>query len=352
MASKSGLQGSAVAGGARPNHLAALEADLRDQPTGYGFFEAVRALERLNPDRVGPGQFVDPDREVVRFSVNPAIAFPPQEIHSLDMSEGEPAKMSVNFFGLTGPQGVLPHDYSLLIAERQRARDTAPGAFFDLFHHRMLSLFYRAWERNRFTVSYEKGRDDRLSEHLLDLIGQGMDTERRRVAARETLPFYAGLLGPQQRSAVALKQLLEDMFDVPVEVEQFVGGWYPLASYDQCELGQDDAASGQLGYGAVAGDEVWDQQTRVRLRLGPMSTDRYNDFLPTGSAHALLCWVVRFFSRDAFDFEAQLVLARTEVSGLVLGEDEAAVQPLGWTTWIRTQEFTRDADDTIVRLQA
>ena len=83
-----------------------------------------------------------------------------------------------------------------------------------------------------------------------------------------------------------------------------------------------------------------------------MSSERYNDFLPTGNAHALLRWVVRFFSRDAFDFEVQLVLARAEVKGLVLGDEEETVQPLGWTTWIRTQEFSRDADDTIVRLRA
>lgn len=368
MATEGGLQGPVIVGsgpsqqaagneaapaarGAAPVvHLAQLEALLRDSATAFDFFQAVRTLERLHPQRVGPGHFVDPTREVVRFSVHASISFPPAEIHSLDLPADGPARMSVNFFGLTGPQGVLPYDYTLLVADRQRARDGALGAFLDLFHHRLISLFYRAWERNRFTVGYEKGTGDRLGEHLLDLVGQGMDVERRRVAARETLPFYAGLLGPQPRGAVALRQLLEDMFDVPVEVEQFVGGWYPLATRDQCALGEEAGPSGQLGLGAVAGDEIWDQQTRVRLRLGPLPRARYNDFLPTGSAHALLRWIVRYFSRDAFDFEVQLVLAQDDVPGCVLDDDESEPQPLGWSTWIRTETFSRDADDTIVRL--
>jgi type VI secretion system protein ImpH len=115
-------------------------------------------------------------------------------------------------------------------------------------------------------------------------------------------------------------------------------------------LGEENGASGQLGLGAVAGDEIWDQQARVRLRLGPLKPDRYNDFLPNGNAHALLRWIVRFFSRDAFDFELQLVMDREDVPGCVLGDDDAAPQPLSWCTWIRTEPFARHADDTVVRL--
>lgn len=336
--------------GRRPRHLAPLLSLLRREPTAFDFFQAVRILERFYADRSDVGRFVDPTREVVRFAVNPSISFPPAELAELDVPEDGPARMSVNFFGLTGPQGVLPHQYTLLLSERLRARDSAPAAFLDMFHHRMISLFYRAWQKNRVTVCYEKGRDDRLSEHLLDLIGEGLDAQRAGITPMQRrLLFYVGLLAPQARGAMALQQLLEDVFDVPVEVEQFIGGWYPLPERDQCMLGEEQGLSTQLGLGSVAGDEVWDQQTRVRIRVGPLSTAQYADFLPTGSAHELLRWLVRFFSRDAFDFELQLVLTREEVPGFVLGED-ATPQPLGWATWIRTKPLARDPDETILRL--
>lgn len=336
-------------GGRSP--LALLEARLRSTPTAFGFFHAVRMLERLRPNLSAVGGFADPTTEVVRFTVNPSIAFPPAEIHTLEVAEDGPAVMSVNFLGLTGPSGVLPHSYSLLLAERLRARDRAPAEFLDLFHHRMVSLFYRAWRKHQVTVSHESAEHDRLPEHLLDLVGVGIEAERDGITPlHRTLLLYAGLLGPQARGAVALEQLIEDVFDVPVRVEQFVGGSYPLALRDQCALGEESGLSNQLGIAAVAGDEVWDQQTCVRIRLGPLAAERYRDFLPNGSAHGLLRWLVRFFSRDAFDFQVQLVMRGDQVTGAVLREDEAAPQQLGWSTWIRTAPLSRDPDDTLLRL--
>ena len=90
----------------------------------------------------------------------------------------------------------------------------------------------------------------------------------------EALLFYCGLLSLQPRSAVALEQVLADYFDVPVEIEQFVGAWHPLdprpisAAWKAATRYSD-----QLGLGAVAGDEIWDRQSRARIKLGPLTRD-------------------------------------------------------------------------------
>lgn len=344
MASEGGMEDA-------PLTLGRVRDALREEPGSFGFFQAVRALERLHPARAPVGGFADPEEEVVRFSVNPAVSFPPSEIHSLELPEEGAPRMSVNFLGLTGPQGVLPLHYSLLLTERRRVRDTAPGAFLDLFHHRMLSLFYRAWEKHRIALAREKAAEDALSEHLLDLVGTGLREMRERLSVREeALVFYAGLLAQQPRGAVALEQLLEDFFGVSAEVEQFVGGWYRLPDRDQCALGDEDAPATRLGLGAVVGDEVWDQQMKVRVRLGPLTRAEYDAFLPTGGAYGSLRSLLRFYCHDQFEFELQLVLARDEVPACVLGSDEGPLQPLGWATWIRSAPFARDADETILTL--
>jgi type VI secretion system protein ImpH len=330
--------------------LSHIEAALRHDPHSFSFFQAVRVLERLRPGHAAPGQFVDPATEFVRFGAHASIAFPPSEIQELDLPEDEhePARMTVNFMGVTGPLGVLPHQYTLLLRERQRAKDGAAAAFLDLFHHRIISLFYRAWEKHRFTLAAEKDGEDPLRDHLLDLVGMGLPSQRQQLPIEdEALIHFGSLLGPQQRSAVALEQLIEDFFDVPVAVEQFVGGWYPLPRHDLTAVGEENGASTRLGMGAVAGDEIWDQQARVRVRLGPLSREQFDAFLPTGSAHEPLRALLRFFSHDQFDFEAQLVLAQDQVPGLVLGD---ADQPLGWGTWVRTRPSSRDADETILTL--
>ena len=328
-----------------------LERELQGDPYSFGFFQTVRLLKRLFADREGVGGFVDPAEEVARFSVDPVIAFPPSEIRALELGNGKPTQISVSFMGLTGPLGLLPFYYTLLMADRVRAKDRALKDFFDIFHHRFVSLFYRAWEKNRFMISYERDQKDRVTEHLLDLVGLGSaGLQNRTNIPDESVLFYAGLLAPQQRSAAALEQMLEDYFQVPVQIEQFVGAWYPLAVSTQCRLGEERGASNQLGLGAVAGDEIWDQQARVRIRLGPLTREQYDQFLPTGDAYPSLQTLTRFFSNGQFDFEMQLVLARDEVPGCVIGAEEDDAVPLGWCTWMRSKPFSRDPDEAILTL--
>jgi type VI secretion system protein ImpH len=327
-----------------------LEEQLRQSPTSFEFFQAVRILEQLLPTRRPVGLFVEPSMEVARFAANPDTAFPASEIQSLELTADRPPRVTVNFMGLTGPEGVLPYYYSLLATERLRARDPTLRDFLDIFHHRIISLFYRAWEKYRCAVSHERDQRDRVTQHLKDLLGLGAAELQQRLAIRdESLLFYVGLFAPRQRSAAALQQLVADYFGVPVEVEQFVGGWYPLSATTQCTLGDDGDASEQLGWGAVAGQEVWDPQARVRLRLGPLTRRQYDRFLPNGSAYEPLQTLTRFFCGDQFDFEVQLILARDEVPACAL-EAEAPSSPLGWCTWMRSGPFSRDPEDTILTL--
>lgn len=328
------------------------ERALFDDPNSFEFFRAVQLLERYS-QRAPVGNFGDPAQEAVRFGAHPSISFPASEIQTLDGDPpgGGPPRMRVNFMGLIGPQGVLPLHYTSLIAERERVRDTAGRDFLDIFNHRIISLFYRAWEKNRFTVVHGRTGEDQIMVHLRDLVGIGTPGLARRLAVRdESLLYYTGLLALRSRPAVALEHLLEDYFDVPVEIEQFVGGWYPLDAATQCALGDEDTASTQLGLGAVAGDETWDQQARIRVRLGPLSRAQYDMFLPDGSAYNALRALTRFYTNDQIDVEVQLILARHDVPPCVLGSDDAGGAPLGWCTWSRTAAFGRDPDDTILTL--
>lgn len=329
-----------------------LVSTFRDNPPAFEFFQAMRLLRILHPDRRPVGGFGDPKHEVVRLLANPRISFPASEIQAFKEGDDGPHEMTVNFMGLTGPQGVLPLYYSTLVQQRVAARDHALKSFLDLFHHRMISLFYRAWEKSHLVAGYEKDRRDKLTRLLLDLVGVGGESVQDRLGIPgESLLFYAGVLGPAQRSAAALRQLVEDYFGVPTEVEQFVGGWHPISESERTGLGDDAVGpAAQLGVGAVVGDELWDPQSRVRIRLGPLSRARYDSFLPTGRAYGDLQALTRFFGDDQLDFEVQLVLAKEDVPPLELGAETESAAALGWGTWIRTVDPERDADETILRL--
>jgi type VI secretion system protein ImpH len=329
-----------------------LQQELADHPGRFEFFQAVRLLHRLFADRDAVGVFAAPDREVVHFTVNNFLGFPPSQVHQLEWPENGTPSMSINFFGLTGPMGVLPHRYTELIRERNRAKDRTLQDFFDLFNHRLISLFYQAWEKYRFYVAYERDREDRLSRCLMSLVGLGTPAlEQRQPVRDETFLFYSGLFSLQPRSAVALEQILADYFDVPVEIEQFVGAWHKLEEADQCRMQESVPYSDQLGLGAVAGDEIWDRQSRARIRLGPLTAAQYQSFLPNGSAWEPLRALTRFFSREAIEFELQLVLKQTEVPSCNLGSSDAGAPILGWFSWVKSEAcFGRNPDDTVLLL--
>lgn len=326
-------------------------ADMLDrEPYRFEFFQAVRLLERMYPKRGIAGRFNHPQDEVARFCANASVAFPASQIQDLDNST-TPPRMTVNFMGLTGPTGELPLPYSALVRDRVRERDTSMRDFFDIFNHRAVSLFYQAFEKYRFAIAYERGERDRFSHHILALIGLATPGLQGRLEAAgipdDSFLFYSGLLSLHPRSAVALRQVLMDYFGVPVEIEQFVGVWRPVEVDSQCELGEDGDYSQQLGFGAVVGDEVWDQNSTIRIRLGPLTLEQYIDFLPGAPAHDRIRTIAGFFAGNEYDMELQLILKRGEVPRCELNSEGPQ---LGWTSWVKSAEFNRDPEDAILDL--
>lgn len=320
-----------------------IENRLHVEPYRFNFFQAVWLLERIH--RAPVGELGDARQEPVRFGTHPSLAFPASEIQSFDTAL-TPPKMTVNFMGLQGLSGALPHVYTEFIEERARYRDRTLNEFLDFLNHRLISLFYRAWKRYQFALDTR-----RMRLMLLSLTGLATDgLERRHEVPDDTFGYYAGLLGLQPRSAVALENILSDYFGVDVEVEQFVGAWYTLSPDTTCTFADREDESEQLGLGVLVGDEVWDQQGRIRVRLGPLTRDQYEQFLPGRSGHRKLEQLVRFFTRDQIDFEAQLVLRKEEVPHCRL--DDEPVQ-LGWTTWMKVKPVhPKDVDDTVLELRA
>jgi len=292
----------------------------------------------------------------VRFSAHIAMAFPASRIQEIAWPEpgaatGAPGTpvMVINFLGLAGPSGVLPLYYTELLAARIRAKDRAFASFLDIFNHRMTSLFYRAWEKYRFAIAYERGERDRFSHHLMDLTGLGTSKLDGRLAVRDdSILFYCGLLALPTGSAAAMERILADYFDVPVAVEQFVGSWRRLSGTDLCRFDRGTSMSEQLGSGAIVGDEIWHQQSGIRIRMGPLTIREYLDFLPSGTAYEPLRSLAKFVSRGELDFEIQLILRKEDVPPCELGAAEGAPR-LGWTSWAKTKPLDRDAGDTILR---
>ena len=332
--------------------LEELREKLFEEPFSFEFFQAVRLLERLFPARAPVGRYANPQDEVVRITANPSIHFPPSQIQAITAPKDGAPRMSVNFMGVTGPLGAMPTHLTELVANRVRAHDPTMRDFFDIFSHRLTSFFYQAWEKSHFTVGYERDQNDPLTNDLYALVGLGTEGLRNRQPVRDELfVFFAGLFGLAPRSAAAIEAILATFFNVPVEVEPFIGVWRKLEQRDQCLIGDESEDAGSLGFGVVAGNEVWDQSSRVRLKIGPLPAERYRDFLPSGTEWEAMKAIVRTYCGNDLEVELQLILKREEVPACELGKADVAGPQLGWYTWMKAKpEFDRNPDDTILLL--
>jgi type VI secretion system protein ImpH len=332
-----------------------LERTLVEEAYRFDFFQAVRLLERLLPDRSPVGGEAPPAREVVRFLTKLSLAFPPSAIDRIEpprepgAEPTSPHKMTVSFLGLTGPSSVLPHVYTELLLERRRAGDRTLADFLDLINHRLVSLFYRAWEKHHVVVAHERGADDRFAHYLFALIGLGTPPLRDRQSFPDvSLLTYSGFFARRQRPAVVLESLLGDVFGMPVAVEQFVGHWLALEPGDRSTIGTS-GANNALGVSMVVGDRVWDEQGSIRIKIGPLTFDQFATFQPDAPSHRHLAELVRLFVDAEFDFDLQLILKADEVPDCRLTSAPGQGVRLGRFAWTKNRPISRDPADAVFR---
>lgn len=304
---------------------------LEEAPFEHDFFQVLRRLECLYKDRPRIGCAARPQEEALRFGQEPALDFAPAALSALENRGGHPPRLLVRFFGLLGPNGPLPLHLTEFARERiLHHGDITFARFLDVFHHRFVSLFYRAWAQAQAVVSYDRPKHDRFSAYVGAFIGIGSAELQARDAAGDHVKlFFSGWLSRQVRNADGLRAILQGYFRLPTAVESFVGHWMRLPADDVTRIGTRRACA-QLGTGAVLGARVWDRQHRFRVHFGPLTLAQYESFLPGGNALPRLVALVRQYFCLELDWDLRLALDRTEVPTLKLGRRGR----LGWTTWI------------------
>ncbi len=345
---------------------------LAAQPYDFEFFQAVRVWELDQAAQAASGTAAravvgydgPPRRETLRFGALPAHTFPPSEIAELKVvpQEDSPAplraEVTVSFLGLFGPAGVLPQHYTQLVIDRVRQKDFALRDFLDLFHHRIVSLFYRAWEKYRLPLAYERAAralpepgEDAFTRSLFALVGLGTGNLRGRLQVPDAaFLYFSGHFAHAPRSAVALEGILGEAFGVCVHVAQFQGQWLYLRPEDQSRFATPTEPRGRncrLGQNAVAGQRVWSVENRFRVRLGPLSYREFQRYLPSGDALAPICQLTRTYAGPEFDFDIQPVLRADQTPFCRLDSRSPAGPFLGWNSWLISRLPARDAEEAV-----
>src|SRR4029077_3640515 len=102
--------------------------------------------------------------------VFPRSAVEPAERREGDDDRPPHYRVTVNFMGLYGPASPLANHFTEEMiwagTEQQAGRD-----FVDLFHHRIISFVYRAWEKYRYGAQFDAAGPDDFTRRLECLIG-------------------------------------------------------------------------------------------------------------------------------------------------------------------------------------
>ena len=304
----------------------------------FSFFQAVRLIERMRPDAARVGHQGPVAREAIRFRPALNFGFAPSDVESI-AEVGEGFEITTTFLGLYGAVSPLPNYFTEQLLEQEE--ESLLREFVDLFHHRLISLFYRAWEKYRFASGFAPGGRDLVSRRLLGLLA--IDPDRlpagHRVPAIRLLGL-AGVLTQVPHSAASIRAAVAEHFEgVPVGLESFIGRWTAVPDDQRARLG---AANARLGRDLTVGDRVFDRGCTFRVALGPLGLDDFLSFLPGGPRIQELREIVDLVNGDGLDYEVELSLRAEETPPVRLGVEPAR---LGWCSWLGKPERS----DTRVR---
>lgn len=367
---------------------AALAESLKSEAHRFDFFQAVRVLEALARDvptdsaatSTRPvGYDALPAEELVRFRALASYTFAQSDVHSYrervpgQKNESElPPNLNVSFLGLFGPKGALPRHFTRSVMERNDEKDYVLRDFLDLFNHRAISLFYRAWEKNRLPAAFERAQrssdrrkpTDLFTQCLLSLVGFGTkDLPSRQEVDDQAFLYYAGHFGRGVPSALALEQVLSDYFSFPVKIQQLQGEWLNLTVENQSSLGASGLALGgsgrrnnnnRLGLETIAGERVWTVECKFRIVIGPIGYAEFERLMPQGDDLVRLAQLVRSFVGPTLAFEIQPILRAEEAPECELTPPPVASQQyacsgakLGYNTWLFSERPQADVSDAV-----
>lgn len=328
-----------------PGKLGDFLAQVKAAPYGFDLFYTLRRSDAMAVGKPRFGYAQRPQDEGLRITQEPSMTFAPSTLAYLNSSTRVP-QLAQYGFGLFGPNGPLPLHLTEYARERIRnAGDRTFSGFADIFHHRIGMLFYRAWSDAQATASIDRGGSGSFGRYLGSLAGLGTHNEIQRdsLSAHAKL-FNVGHLARGAKNADGLASILRRYFGHAFKLIEYVPHWLLLEPELQTRLGQHSAAA-QLGVGAVAGRRVRDAQYHFRLRVGPLPLAAFKAYLPGAVNLVRLRDWVRQYVGVEYEWDANLVLARSEVPAARLGGGEQ----LGWTTWLGNKPRQEDAADLVLK---
>ncbi len=304
---------------------------IETEPWNFDLLSILRLMERQERHKPRIGDSAARDEEVVLLGQEPYLEFPASNLSRFDRDAKLRIRIFSRFLGMLGPQGALPLQTTVEARQWNEARDEAFTSFIDIFNHRFISLFFRAWADARPAAQHDRPDNDRFIAYIGSAAGIGTAPFRNRDSIADVAKLaVAGLLAPAAKSASRIESMIAHFFGVKTDVEQLVGSWLPLGSDECTTLGGRNAA---LGQDAMLGSAVYSVMDKFRIRIHTDSLAQFETFLPAGRNCRQMADLIYFYLGELLDYDVQLLIPEAEIRPAAAG----SFGRLGWTTWMMAE---------------
>jgi len=308
---------------------------LINEPERFDFYQAISLLQRQSS--------IAKNNHELQFKVNPSLAFPVASISKIESCDELDTIVGVNFLGLVGQQGILPNYYTEQLLSLIHNKEFELQDFLDMFHHRLVQLYYQAWEKNYLPNNYRSKPAETMLRSTLGLVAENVHNKMQ--VFDENLLFYAGFFSQQIRNTNSLCSMLSNYFILPIEIEEFRGQWAILDNMDKTKVAVTNAQFSQLGVNTMLGNRAWNIHNKFRICVGPVNYQQFKRLLPNGNLVSALRSIVKLYVGIDYSFEIQIILTAKSVPYCALGKKKTM---LGWNTWLKSKEFLYDAKDAVL----
>jgi type VI secretion system protein ImpH len=299
--------------------------DLLRNPSAYRAFQALYLIET----NIGEEADIE-DNPQAFISIAPAaeMTFPAGEIRHCRVDERDRYRLELNFMGFYGVDTPLPQFFND-IATFDTPRGAELRGFLELFNQRLYQLLYSAWKK----MNLHGSSDTRTSLYCryLEALYGGSGT--CHLLGRFD---YAGILANRVKNGQSLADMLDDYLHCPVTVKQNIPCWIELE--ETASLGGEL----KLGDNAMLGNRLMDVNSKILLRIGPLSSHDAAELLPGRPAAATLAHMIREYLDPALQYDVEMLILPDTGYESVLGGNPSI---LGWTACLGR------AGDTVNRVR-
>lgn len=358
---------------ATANRLSRTNINVLDQQLEHlDFFQALRIIESvcLNGGENAPfnvaylvGDSLRPEQEPIRIQTDSAMKYFPSEIKSIAVDSGVgnstlgyQYQVTSRLMGMHGATGVLPFHYSRLILVRNRLKDKGFETFLNLFNHRILSLYYRAWKKHQPLVVHDSHKHLKqkkthpFKKLMLSVAGLGIPqaTEVSQIRT-EHLISVASLLGRNNASADAIAALAKTVLKLPVRIKQFQGHWLSIPQDCRSRLPDKNNPQGvnvQLGRSTVLGQRLWYATDKYAVVIYNVNYEQLLVLRPNGTLLPLVRRLCQLATAPNMTCKFQIHTNKKYLPRFQLTQNQKDSAILGWNALLSQRKI--DQELTIV----